>query len=308
MSSTEGRKPKKRASCSVSQPFEHADAGGRHPSNVKYPRPEDPLSQNRLRDPLYDKDLLRKIFAYLVEDGLHECRRVCRKWREVCSEFFTKSFRGHWKDLAEAHLTFPRAVNVSLSFRAPPSFFDNLNAWPNIVPSLTSVKRLEMDATFLQNCPCFVQFPPMICEYVASLVQLESLTVGVLDGCTYSLIASMAAHLTNLTHLKIGSAPSLWHMQPVPGVSKLESLSLQAVNLLATDEFFNILTGRGTLTFPSLTNLTRLKIRCESYGDVIRLEVCDILPLTLLLVDSTSVLDTRALCIDSEILGHLLHL
>ena len=281
MSSTEGRKPKKRASCSGSQPFEHADAGGRHPSNVKYPRPEEAQSQNLLRDPLYDKDLLCKIFAYLVEDGLHECRRVCRKWREVCSEFFTKSFRGHWKDLAEAHLTFPRAVYVSLSFRAPPSFFDNLNAWPNIVPSLTGVKRLEMDATFLQNCPCFVQFPPMICEYIASLVQLESLTVGIPDGRTYSLISSMAALLTNLTHLKIGSVPSVWHMQPVPGVSKLESLSLHAIELLAADESFDIFTGRGTLTFPSLTNLTRLEIGCRFLGEVICLEVCDISLLTL---------------------------
>ena len=271
--SAEARKPKKQT-CggSGSQLSEQSDAGDRHPSDVKCPRPEEAQSQNRLRNLLYDKDFLWKVFGYLVEDGLHECRRVCRKWSEVCSEFFIKNFRGHWKDFTEAHVKFPNAVNVSLSMLAPPHGIHNQDAWPSIVPSLTGIKRLEMDSAFLQNCQHFAQSPEIVRAYVASLLQLEALTVGVLDGYTYSLISSVAAHLTNLTHLEIGFARSVKHMQPIPGVSKLESLSLYARSSFTEDN--------GSFTFPSLTNLTRLEIRFQLYNFIL-LDVYDISPLTL---------------------------
>ena len=301
MSSTERSKPKKRACSSGSQLSEHSDAGDRHPSNVKCPRPEEAQSQNRLRDLLHDKDFLWKVFGYLVEDGLHECRRVCRKWREVCSEFFAKSFRGHWKDLAEAHLKFPNAVNVSLSMLAPPPVIHNQDAWPSTVPSLTGIKCLKMDSAFLWNCQHFAQSPEMVCEYIASLVHLESLTLEGLREFMQSLVPSMA-HLTNLTHLKIGSQfPATWDTTPLSGVRRLENLSLYAKNLFTVE---------GSLTFPSLTNLTQLEVKYRKRDDII-LEVRDISLRTHSFFRSShrrSIIGTRALCVDSEIFSHLLSL
>ena len=258
--------PKKRAGDSRSQPFEHSVAGDGSSLETECRRTEEAPSQTCLSDLLDDKDFLWKVFGYLVEDGLDECRRVCRRWHEVCSEFFTKHICGHWKDLADAHLKFPNAVSVSLSVLAPPPLLiHNHNVWPSVVPSLTGIKRLEMDSTFLWNCQYWTQSPQLVCEYVASLVQLESLSLGRLPKFMEPLITSIAVCLTNLTHLKIGSERQFtWNMTPLSGVRKLESLSLCAESLCTKD---------GCLTFPSLTNLTRLEILRENKRSVITLEV-----------------------------------
>ena len=263
MSSTTREEPKKQACGSGSQPCELSDADDRNPSVVKCRRPEDAQSQNRLHDLLHDKDFLWKVFGYLVEDGLYECRRVCRKWREVCSEFFTERIRVYWEDLADAHLKFPNAVSLSM-LAYDEEMDDRQNVWSNIVPSLTGIKRLEMDLEFLWNCLQSEEFPQRFCTCVDSFVQLESLTLGTLDACTYSLISSMP-HLTNLTHLKIDSAlPFPLDMEPLSEVRKLKNLSVHAKSLFAEN---------GSLTFPSLTELTQLEIECKPEFDVIFLEV-----------------------------------
>ena len=259
---------KKRARSSGSQPFEHSVAGDGSSLETECRRPEEGQSQTFLSDLLYDKDFLWKVFGYLVEDGLHECRRVCRRWREVCSEFSVKHICGHWEDLAEAHLKFPNAVSVLLSTRAlPPLLIHSQKAWPNTVPSLTGIKRLEMESSFLFHCQFYAQSPQLVCEYVAALVQLESLTLGGFREFMEPLITSIVVRLTNLTHLKIDSGiPKVWDTTPLSGVRKLESLRL------CTDSLF---TRKGSLTFPLLTNLTRLEIVSARTSDLIALEVCN---------------------------------
>ena len=81
-------------------------------------------------------------------------------------------------------------------------------------------------------------------------------------------------------------------MEPLPGVCKLKSLSLHANNLFAVD---------GSLTFPSLTNLTRLEVRYVGAGDVIFLKVCDISSRVFLFRahNRRFLLGTHALCLNS---------
>ena len=260
---TERKEPKKRAGDSRSQPFELSDAGDGSSSETGCRRPDEAPSQNCLRHLRYDKDFLWKVFGYLVEDGLHECRRVCRRWREVCSEFFTKHICIRWENLADAHLKFPNAD--SLSTLVPRMC--SQNAWSNIRLSLTGIRSLEIDTRFLFHCRQFDVFPQRQRERFAS-VQLESIVLERFDECTYSPISLMAAHLTNLTHLKIGpETKSSWNTKPLSGVYKLESLSLYARHLF---------TQEGSLTFPSLTNLTRLEVMYDDESDVVILEVWDI--------------------------------
>ena len=271
--------PKKRAGDSRTQSFEHSVAGDGSSLETECRRTEEAPSQTCLSDLLYDKDFLWKVFGYLVEDGLDECRRVCRRWREVCSEFFTKHICGHWKDLADAHLKFPNAVSVSLSTRAPPPILiHRQNAWPSVVPSLTGIKRLEMDARFLYHCERHAQSPQLVCEYIATLVQLESLTLGSFCEFMEPLITSIAVRLTNLTHLQIDSSFSnAKDTTPLSGVRKLESLRFCASDLFTWNESNESL----TLTFPSLTNLTRLEIVSTRFFDSIALEVCNAASLSL---------------------------
>ena len=39
-----------------------------------------------LRSPLLTEKYLVKILSHLVNDGLHECHLVCRKWNKVCKK------------------------------------------------------------------------------------------------------------------------------------------------------------------------------------------------------------------------------
>ena len=295
---TERREPKKRAAGIRSHPLNQSNTSDGSSGDTEYQRPEEPPSQNVQSDVVYDKNLLWKIFGYLVEDGLQECRRVCRSWREVCSEFFTNHICVRWEDLADARLKFPNAVSVSLSILAPLEC--DHTAWPRLVPSLTDIKNLEMDSTFLWHYQYFASFPRRVSECFASLDQLESLTLERFDEFPHLLSSSMAAHLTNLTYLKI--APRIEFIRgttPLSGICKLENLSLHANNLYFED---------GSLTFPALTNLTRLEMMYENRNDVIFLQVCNISSRTRCPWSSHRrfVLGTAALRVDVEVLSHLL--
>ena len=258
---TERKEPKKRAGSSGSRPLKHSDAGDGSSLETECRRPDEAPSQNCPSQALQKKDILWQVFGYLVEDGLHECRRVCRRWRDVCSEFYTENICVRWEDLADAHLKFPNAV--SLSILTPRVC--NRSTWPNMRRSLPGIKSLEMDTGFAFHCRQFDPFPQQPCEYFAALVRLESLTLERYDVHTYALNSSIAAHLTNLTHLRIGPETKFsWKIKPLSGVYKLESLSLHARNLFTKD---------GSLTFPSLTNLTRLEVMYDDESDVVILEV-----------------------------------
>lgn len=52
----------------------------------KSPASRKSSSDRQLGKLLQDDYFLLKILTLLVDDGLHECRRVCRKWYKVCNE------------------------------------------------------------------------------------------------------------------------------------------------------------------------------------------------------------------------------
>ena len=206
-----------------------------------------PQAHDRLCALLEQEDYLSKVLGCLIDDGLHECRRVCRKWRDVCSAFPVHLIRVPWEHLRDAYLAFPKAT--SLSSGTKPTCDD----LPEFLTSLTGIRRLTLNGKSLWHCPRLRQiFPQQLCDHLPLLPQLESLTLEGILGHTSVFLSLAADHLTHLTHLKIDAElGSRWDKEPLFKVSKLKSLSLD-VNYLFTSS--------GSLTFPSLTRLTRLEM------------------------------------------------
>ena len=206
-----------------------------------------PQAHDRLCALLEQEDYLSKVLGCLIDDGLHECRRVCRKWRAVCSALPVHLIRVPWENLRDAHLTFPKAASLSLATKT------TCNDLPEFLPSLPSIKRLTLNGKPLWYCPRLRQiFPRQLCDHLPLLPQLESLTLEGVLGQTSVFLCLVADHLTHLTHLKIDpKLGSRWDMEPLFKVRKLKSLSLDVNHLF---------TSNGSLTFPSLTRLTRLEM------------------------------------------------
>ena len=59
------------------------------------------------------EDLLFKVLSY-VDDGLHECRRVSRRWRDACGKLPIKLGNQCLHRMGEAAELFPKAVSLTL--------------------------------------------------------------------------------------------------------------------------------------------------------------------------------------------------
>ena len=58
-------------------------------------------------------DLLKKILSYVVGNGICECRRVCRRWREVCRGLPMRLCLAPSTDAPTLAVTFPSAESAS---------------------------------------------------------------------------------------------------------------------------------------------------------------------------------------------------
>ena len=246
---------------------------------------------------LDQEDYLSKVLGCLIDDGLHECRRVCRKWRNVCSALPVHLIRVPWEHLPDTHLTFPKAASLSVATKTM------CRGLPEFLPSLTNIRRLTLTGMSLWHCTCLRQiFPRQLCDHLPSLPQLESLTLeGVLEH-TSAFLSLTADHLTRLTQLKIDlKLGSGWDMEPLFQVRKLRSLSLDLNHLFTTN---------GSLTFPSLTRLTRLEV---TYAMTFDTDILMVRPqskrLTLGSLSRLSLcLGAETVCGDTQVTRHFLSL
>lgn len=76
------------------------------------PVPSSETSQGGLAS-LFELDyFLIAVLGYLVEHGLHECRRACRKWRDVCNKLPVR-LRVPEEKIPVAAEKFPNAISVA---------------------------------------------------------------------------------------------------------------------------------------------------------------------------------------------------
>ena len=74
-------------------------------------------SEESLGALLEQEYFLLKVLVYVVEDGLHECRLVCRRWRDACGKLPVKLGRVSLDKLEKAADLFPKAKTLRMDER-----------------------------------------------------------------------------------------------------------------------------------------------------------------------------------------------
>ena len=214
--------------------------------------------QTCLVDALNEEHILFRVLGHLVDDGLYECRRVCRKWRDVCSLLPVKLVDVSKTTFRDAARVFPNATSVAVTGDRGWS----ADVFSECLSSFTCLKHLRLQSINLKedhrgsdwldtgSLPTRVPF----------LSQLESLTLNPTPGCVEPWISMLGTYLTNLTILDIGGNPSggRWNVDPLSETHKLKSLSIKA-NYLINSE--------GMLIFRPSETLTRLEVTGGQFGD-----------------------------------------
>lgn len=207
------------------------------------------------------------ILKHLVDDGLHECRRVCRQWYQVCNKLPVKlSLRQEQIPLAVEK--FPNAVAVrsqagvvSVEDEAisPSEPYGHCSIAPGLVRHLSRLNQLHsLDLCFysenkkiehdesLRLSDAYLQF----CSRLRYLkVQLTFKREDQLCFC------SNLRQLTSLTLLDVTRFFEELFIEPFTELQKIENLCTPCF----------LVNKAGHLMFPALTNLTHLHFEERSF-------------------------------------------
>ena len=209
-------------------------------------------SEKSLGALLEQEYFLLKVLAYVMADGLHECRLTCRKWRDACRKLPVKLGRVPLERLSKAVDLFPEAKALSM------------NVWilnPDVLGMhmISHLLRLEN----LNHLSLFVYDQFIDLRYLvtcfSSMQHLRSLCLKISrEGTLHCLIHDLH-YLRTLTSLYLIHTCHLWNdLEPnssVQGLSQLETGFKLLVN------------KRGELVFPKLTRLTSLDVYHRSNSD-----------------------------------------
>ena len=221
---------------------------------------ENDVTNTEIREDMGDlllrEDILSKVLVHLVDSGLHECRRVCRKWYEVCNKLPVKlNIRLH-RDLYFDPDQFPNSCSLKLG---------NDISWKctaienHLLPCLTKLDRITHLELSVSNWP-FVHFPQ---KSLAALHSVRSLSVSVHTESAFLDLLKTLRCLTHLRALKLAGEKVPFGMTdtaPITEIKELRELSAQLCFLV---------NGENQLIFGTQTQLTRLEfLRDLSYSAV----------------------------------------
>ena len=132
---------------------------------------ESKMSTNeKLGDLLLREDILSKVLVHLVDSGLHECRRVCRKWYDVCSKLPVKLSFSPRDDRCIKPDLFPNAVSLKLTDKDFCCSADIKKHLPRYLSKLNRITHLEL---YIVQWP-LIQFQQ---KSMATLYSVRSLSV-----------------------------------------------------------------------------------------------------------------------------------
>ena len=188
---------------------------------------------------------LRKVLGHLIDDGLQECRRVCREWNTLCNTLPVKLRRVPREHLSKVLATFPNAVEVSYSGAFPS---DDLGIARQLA-GMSSLKHLD-----LLDCVTDGTRDDVLRLHAAMYTRLQSLGVC-LRAASCENLHNALPHLTGLTKLTVRTTgkpdvnPRSW--TPFTELKGLRELTVPC-NLLRN--------GSDQILFPStaMTKLTAL--------------------------------------------------
>jgi len=196
---------------------------------------------------------LMKMLQHLVEDGLHECRRVCRKWKAECSKMGVHLMARSPEDIPALVEIFSSATSVRACFESP--HFDqhgNLMHYcvrRNFFTNLAALRSLKDLALKTSGNWAFESSEVTL----SCLTQLQSLEIWMHGDINYitSLYSSLR-FLTRLTRLAL-KTPDVGFLQLDPFRELTRIKELEVCLCLLRNE-------GGQLLFPPSQSLTRLTL------------------------------------------------
>ena len=193
-----------------------------------------------------NEHLLHKILLCMMDEGLHECRRVCRHWRDACGKLPIKSCksRGAGNLLRVVNL-FPEAV----SLRVESSFSGSDVVGRQAIQHLSRLKNLrDLGLAVLPVQPDIDSLTALR----STKESLRSFDVAVDQKGTLNDVVRVLRLLTNLEKLRLRVCCNI--QTDLDPVNELRGLKHLCINLIA------MVNSRGELLFPSLTRLTHLSV------------------------------------------------
>ena len=202
-----------------------------------------------LGDLLLQEDILSKILVYLVDGGLHEYRRVCRKWYEVCNKLPVKLSLSLHSDYFVQPDVFPNAVSLKLTNGSVFHSAMSEDRLLSCLSELTRITHLEFSqmewplAAFQQNS-------------IATSVRSLAITVGVGSGCVDFLETLRC--LTGLTALDLPVGDNeVIDVAPITELKQLRTLKACLCFIVNRNNEF---------IFGLESQLTKLEIVHESFA------------------------------------------
>ena len=208
----------------------------------RYERTE---SENLLGVLLEDEDLLLKVLFYVMDEGLHECRLVCRQWREACGKLPLKLDRVHLNDLHKVPRAFPKTTALVLN-HTPDTMYTVERAVIRHLVKLTNLSHLHFYLVYNQlDCNTAK-------TWFSVMDRLKTLGLWIDDNNTLLDVFCLLRRLTNLLSLKLVVVCEV--LKELDPVTELRGLTELAVDIQV---FAN---KRTELLFPSLTELRCLNV------------------------------------------------
>ena len=200
-----------------------------------------------------DVFLLKVLSSVMEDDGFHECRLVCRRWRDVCGELPIRIQTPLGFDASSVVKTaaerFPNAAALCVeNFEgfSPTNVVDT-----DSIPYLSRLAKLH---TLQIQLSGEQRAAEKLRPVLLSLNRLQSLSFRVADRHTFTLCMDTLRCLTRLTSLDLCT-----EHQAVP--TRLDPIT-ELRRLVRLSGSFDVLVIHGNqLLFPSLTQLTELKVK-----------------------------------------------
>ena len=206
------------------------------------------------------EEFLRRVFVHLIDDGLHECRLVCRVCNDTVKKLPVRLRLSNKKHMAFLAKTFPNAVALRTSDRLVFSYMYNTTVDAVLFRYcgfLTQLRHLEIS---VQGS---FQLGESFESCFRNMSQLQSLQIRLplREGDAYRFYEAIR-QLTQLTQLAINhwKNPS-FRAEPLTELRKIQWLDCSC---------YRPTTHSGSLICPSLTALTHLSL--SLYEDL--LEQC----------------------------------
>ena len=205
-----------------------------------------PCAGDSLSAFLEQEHFLLKVLSHVLEDGLHECRLVCRRWRDACGKLPVRLTTISLHNMQEAAEKFPKAQTLYVFARVGNG--DVIET--HVAPQLKRFEYLHDLSLLLSGYS--VDMRSLVACF-SSMQHLGSLSLYTTHEDTLHCFVHDLRYLTKLTSLFLDHKCVLHNdLDPNSCVQGLRQLAMP---------FRLLINRRGKLVFPMLTGLTSLFIK-----------------------------------------------